>query len=114
MTEDNKKEIDSTVPNEKNNFEQKLLEEIRNELQLSPTQNYNSILTNYIKEGILDINENNGIETDYEKDLISKRLLRLYVIYAYYKRLAEFKNLYAGDYAERQRFYFQATYTNIQ
>lgn len=113
MIEDHKKGIDSTVSSIENEFEKKILEEIRNELQLSPTENCNLILSNYIKEGILDIDENNGIKTDYEKDLISKRLLRLYVIYAYYKRLAEFKNLYSGDYAERQRFYFQATYTNV-
>jgi len=95
-------------------LERKILAEVKNDLQLSPSQNIDNLLINHIREGIVDINENNGFVTNYDEDIISRRLLKLYVIYAYYKRLAEFKNLYSGEYAERQRHYFQATHTDVQ
>lgn len=101
------------LTNESSELEKKLLAEIKLEHQISSFREDDDSLLNYIREGICDINENNGINTDFNKDLISRRLLKLYVLYADNKRLAEFKCLYVGDYAERQRYYFQSTRTNV-
>lgn len=95
-------------------FDKKLLSEIKKEHQISAFRNDDETFINYIHEGIADINENNGVKTDYENDIISRRLLKLYVLYADNKRLAEFKSLYSGEYAERQRHYFQESNSNVQ
>ena len=110
MTEEN---INTEVK-ELSEFDKKLLEEIKVEHQISTFRKDDSALLSYIHEGSLDINENNGKETDFDKDLISRRLLKLYVLFADNKQLATFKSYYAGDYAERQRFYFQEHNTNLQ
>lgn len=90
-----------------------LIDEIKEEQQVSTLREDDSIFLRYIREGMADINENNGVETNFEEDLISRRLLKLYVLFADNKKLAEFKVLYAGDYAERQRYYFQKQYSNL-
>ncbi len=94
--------------------EKEILSEFKEENHISSLREDDESILNYIREGIADINENNGTITDFDKDLISRRLLKLYVLYADNKRVAEFKSLYAGEYAERQRFYFQASCTNVQ
>ena len=94
-------------------LEKTLLTEIKLEHQTSSFRNDDQSLLNYIREGMADINENNGADTDFENDLLSRRLLKLYVLYADNKRIAEFKCLYVGEYAERQRFYFQKSCTNL-
>ena len=82
-----------------------LIEEIRNEQHISPFM-ANEEFTNYITDGIYDINAYCGTEIDYDEDLSARRLLKNYVLYADYKRLAEFKSLYIGEYDALQRKYY--------
>lgn len=84
----------------------KLLQEIRNEQH--PLEDDETIM-GYIKDGEYDINGDSGEIIDYEIDLKAKSLLKNYVLYARYKRLAEFKQLYAGEYANLQAKYYNPT-----
>jgi hypothetical protein len=86
----------------------KVLEEIKAEQQISPFFN-DDTLTNYIKEAEYDINNAVGKIVDYEEDLEARSLLKNYVLYANHKRLAEFKELYRGEYAELQIKYNRDT-----
>ena len=101
-----------TPEKETSEFVKKLLEELKTD-KIIPSLRKEEEFVNYIYEGIQDINENNGVETDFKADLLSRRLLKLYVLYADNKRLAEFKSLYNADYAERQRYYFQTKDTSL-
>lgn len=83
---------------------EELLQEIRNEQH--PLED-DETLIGYIKYGEYDINENSGEKIKYEIDLKAKSLLKNYVLYARYKRLAEFKQLYAGEYANLQAKYYK-------
>ncbi len=82
-----------------------LLEDIKIEQQVSPFFS-EKIILNFINDGIFDIENNVGFEIDFEKDLKARSLLKNYVLYARYKRLAEFKQLYGGEYIELQRQYY--------
>lgn len=86
----------------------KVLEEIKAEQQISPYFS-DDILKNYIKEAEYDINNSVGKIVDYEEDLEARSLLKNYVLYANHKRLAEFKELYRGEYAELQIKYNRDT-----
>jgi hypothetical protein len=86
----------------------KVLEEIKAEQQISPYFS-DDILKNYIKEAEYDINNAVGKIVDYEEDLEARSLLKNYVLYANHKRLAEFKELYRGEYAELQIKYNRDT-----
>ena len=66
-------------------------------------------LINYIKEAEYSINQNSGNSIDYDKDLEARSLLKNYVLYANDKRLAEFKQLYCGEYAKLQAKYYGNT-----
>ncbi len=81
------------------------IKEYREENHISPFREDSEFLE-YVKDGIADINEVCGMKIDYEKDRKARRLLKNYVLYADYKRLAEFKQLYGGDYDALQRKYF--------
>lgn len=85
---------------------QEILEEIIGEQHISPYEE-NKVIESYIKEAEFDINNATGTEIDYEKDLKAKSLLKNYVFYARNRRLAEFKQLYAGEYAELQAKYYK-------
>lgn len=85
---------------------QALLQEIRNEQH--PLED-DETLIGYIKDGEYDINEDSGEKIKYEVDLKAKSLLKNYVLYARYKKLAEFKQLYAGEYANLQAKYYKPT-----
>ena len=85
---------------------QKLLKEIKNEQH--PLEDDNTIV-GYIKDGEYDINDAVGAIINYEIDLKAKSLLKNYVLYARYKRLAEFKQLYADWYAFLQAKYYELT-----
>lgn len=85
---------------------ERLLQEIRNEQH--PLEDDDTLI-GYIKDGEYDINENSGEKIEYEIDLKAKSLLKNYVLYARYKRLAEFKQLYAGEYANLQAKYYKPT-----
>ena len=66
-----------------------------------------------IKVGIINNDPNeSGYRTANDKDLKARRLLKNYVLYADYKRLAEFKQIYIGEYDELQRKYY--VNSNIQ
>lgn len=84
----------------------KIVEEIKGEQHISPFEE-DEVLIGYIKEGEYDINDNSGAKIDYEKDLKARSLLKNYVLYSRFKRLAEFKELYAGDYAKLQADYYK-------
>ena len=86
-------------------IKQQEIEQIRKEQHVSPYRD-NKEFTQYIKDGIYDINNYCGTEIDYTTDLKARRLLINYVMYADNKRLAEFKTLYIGDYDELQRQYY--------
>ena len=88
-----------------------LVQEIKLEQQISPFFD-DSIIENYVKEAEFDINKNVGSNIDYSKDLKARSLLKNYVLYANHKRLAEFKQLYGGEYVELQMEYYNNT-TNI-
>lgn len=83
---------------------QKLLQEVKNEQH--PLED-DKTLIGYIKDGEYDINEDSGEKINYETDLKAKSLLKNYVLYARYKRLAEFKQLYVGEYANLQAKYYK-------
>ena len=85
-----------------------LLEEIKREQHPSPFKDDNEFL-GYIKDGEYDINKACGAKIDYQKDLKARSLLKNYVLYADYKRLAEFKQLYGGEYAILQAEYYKPT-----
>ncbi len=90
------------------------LENYREENHISPFRE-NSEFIEYIKDGIEDINDYCGAKIDYIKDLKARRLLKYYVLYADYKKLAEFKQIYEGWYDELQRNYFiKNNNSNIQ
>jgi hypothetical protein len=85
-----------------------ILEEIVDEQQISPFFKDEVLLT-YIKEGEYDINNSSGELIDYDKDLEARSLLKNYVLYANHKRIAEFKELYGGEYAKLQIKYHRDT-----
>ena len=64
-------------------------------------------LIGYVKDAEYDINYSVGTEIDYEKDLKAKKLLKNFVLYDRYKRLAEFKALYIGEYTDLQARYYK-------
>ena len=86
----------------------KLVDEIRGEQHISSLESH-EVLKGYIKEAEYDINDNVGTEIDYEVDLKARGLIKNYVLYARFKRLAEFKQLYVGDYAYLQAKYYKPT-----
>lgn len=83
-----------------------IIKEIRNEQH--PTENDNT-LKGYVRDAEYDINDSIGKKIDYDKDLKARKLLKNYVFYDRFKRLAEFKSLYAGDYIELQARYYEST-----
>ena len=83
-----------------------LIEEVRSEQHISP-MGEDDALKGYIKDGEYDINEDCGQKIDYEKDLKARSLLKNYVQYARFGRLAEFKQLYIGEYAHLQAKYYK-------
>lgn len=85
-----------------------LIAEIRGEQHISPFEE-DKVLEGYIKEAEYDINKSSGTEIDYEKDLKARSLLKNYVLYSRFKRLAEFKQLYAGEYANLQADYYKSS-----
>lgn len=85
-----------------------ILTEIRREHTISP-KIPDENLVDYIKEGMYDINNYVGCMIKYEDDLKARTLLKNYVLYAEYKRLAEFKELYMRDYNELQAQYNRDT-----
>lgn len=84
----------------------KLLIEIQNEQH--PPENEETLI-GYINDAQFDINENSGAKIDYEKDLRARKLLKNFILYDRYKRLAEFKQLYGGEYAYLQAKYYKPT-----
>lgn len=87
---------------------EELLQEIKREQHISPFREDEEFI-GYIKDGEYDINKVCGTEIDYEKDLKARSLLKNYVLYADYKRLAEFKQLYGAEYALLQAEYYKPT-----
>lgn len=86
----------------------KLITEIRREQHISPYEE-DEVIYGYIKEAEYDINNHVGTEIDFEKDLKARSLLKNYVLYSRFKRLAEFKQLYAGEYANLQADYYKSS-----
>lgn len=85
-----------------------LLQEIRDKQHISPFEEDKTI-EKYIEEGKFDINSIAGVEIDYSEDLQARSLLENYVFYARYKRLAEFKERYGGEYVKLQAKYYGNT-----
>jgi hypothetical protein len=83
-----------------------LLQEIKNEQHPSPFKDDEEYI-GYIKDGEYDINYCCGTIIDYQKDREARSLLKSYVLYADYKRLAEFKQLYGAEYALLQAKYYK-------
>lgn len=69
-------------------------------------------LKGYIKDAEYDINNYAGTKIDYDKDLDARKLLKNHVLYDRFKRLAEFKSMYIGDYSDLQAKYYKPS--NIQ
>ncbi|WP_159641654.1 hypothetical protein [Erysipelothrix anatis] len=84
-----------------------LIEEVRQEFALSPFDT-NSMITTYLNEGIYDIERIAGAKIDFNNDLQARVLLKNYVNYRRHGRLAEFKEVYAGEYTEIQIKYFNS------
>ncbi len=87
------------------NYDEKIIadfiREIRREQSISPKipdENF----SNFIVEGMYNINCETGENINYKNDLEAKSLLKNYVLYARYNRLAEFKELYRREYASLQ------------
>lgn len=83
-----------------------LLEEIRGEQHISPNEDDNVIM-GYLKDAQYDIDECCGEKINYKVDLKARSLLKNFVLYARYSRLAEFRQLYAGEYAYLQAKYYK-------
>ncbi|MBQ9659413.1 MAG: hypothetical protein IJV31_11760 [Clostridia bacterium] len=81
-----------------------IIEQIQNEQH--PIEDEET-LAGYIEDAEYNINSYAGEKINYEIDLNAKSLLKNYVFYARYKRLAEFKQLYAGEYADLQAKYYK-------
>lgn len=84
----------------------KIINEARVEQQISPMIE-DTTIENYIKEAEYNINHSSGELIKYDEDLEARSLLKNYVLYATYKRLAEFKELYGGEYAKLQIKYYK-------
>lgn len=89
----------------------KLLSEIRIEQHISPSIDDNTLI-NYIKDGMYNINEESGFLINYEEDLKARSLIKNYVLYARYNRIAEFKEMYIDDYTKLQAKYYN--YSSVQ
>ena len=90
------------------------IEEYRKENHISPFRSDDEFWE-YVIDGVEDINGVCGTKIDYEKDRKARRLLKNYVLYADYKKLAEFKQLYVGEYDALQRAYYVKNNTsNVQ
>lgn len=85
-----------------------IVSEIKAEQQISPFFDDN-ILIQLVKEAEFNINEQVGEAIKYEDDLQARSLLKNHVLYANHKRLAEFKQLYGGEYVELQIKYNRDT-----
>lgn len=85
-----------------------IVKEVKNEQNISPKIKEETLIS-YIKEGMYDINNSCGKTIDYSSDLKARSLLKNYVMYANYNKLAEFKELYIGEYAQLQAEYFGTT-----
>lgn len=84
-----------------------ILEQVKLEQHTSPFQDDEELL-GYIKEGIFDINTIVGAEINYSEDLQARTLLKNYVLYANFKKTAEFKEVYGGEYAFLQAKYYKS------
>lgn len=82
-----------------------LEQEIRAELQLSPSIPATTLKT-YLKEGEHSLNQLvENLEIDFDQDLTSRALLKNYVRYAFYGELNTFFKEYKGDiYAAQIRY----------
>ena len=78
-----------------------IVKEVREEQFIAPTITDNNFVK-YVQEGMFNINSLVGSMVDYNEDLDARSLLKNYVLYANYKRLAEFKELYMSDYVALQ------------
>lgn len=85
-----------------------LLEEIKREQHPSPFKEDEEFI-GYIKDGEYKINYDCGEKINYETDLDARSLLKNYVLYADYKRLAEFYQLYGAELAHLQAKYYKPT-----
>lgn len=85
---------------------EKLIEEIRSEQHVSPNEE-DKVIEKLIKEAEFDINSKSGAKIDYDADLTARGLLKNYAMYRRFGRIAEFKQLYAGDYADLQAKYYK-------
>ncbi len=85
-----------------------IITEIRNEQHISSAEKEET-LKSYVKEAEYDINYSSGSKIDYKKDLQARSLLKNYVLYRRFNRLAEFKQLYGGEYANLQARYYKPT-----
>ncbi len=74
-----------------------LVTEIKGELATPPGLQ-DSVLENYIKEGIADIKASVADGIDFEKNLNARSLLKNYVRYAYYGIKDEFYARYHAEY----------------
>lgn len=83
-----------------------LVEEIRGEQHISPNEGDNVVM-GYLKDAQYDIDEYCGEKINYNVDLKARSLLKNFVLYARYSRLAEFRQLYAGEYAYLQAKYYK-------
>ena len=83
-----------------------LLEEIRGEQHISLNEDDNVVM-GYLKDAQYDIDECCGEKINYKVDLKARSLLKNFVLYARYSRLAEFRQLYAGEYAYLQAKYYK-------
>lgn len=91
-----------------NNIIKIIITEVRKEKHIPPNIKDDDLI-NYVKEGIFSINNEVGEQIDYEVDLDARSLLKNYILYAYYSRLAEFKEIYTRDYVELQIKYNRDT-----
>lgn len=79
--------------------------EIREEMQLAPSVP-EPVLKRYAKEGEAFINSSvEGLQIDFNSDLVARILLKNYIRYAYYGMLSDFKEKYVGDIYDTQSQY---------
>lgn len=92
----------------KEEMEDKLIQEIRDEQNVPYFVDDKTILT-IVKEAIYDTNKKVGAEIDYESDLTARSFVKNYYLYASTYRLAEFREIYAGDLYDLQIRYNKDT-----
>lgn len=89
-----------------NNYKLKFINLFRDEFRLNSSIS-NTLLISKLDSSINIINENVGKNINYETDSEARELLKYRMFYDLNLRIAEFNELYGGEYAALQSKYYE-------